>query len=1215
MPVGASSTITCPYCLTSNPSGASVCQNCGSTFTREPLASGTRLEAGRFEVISTLGMGGFGIAYLARDRHHAQNVAIKECFPDGMARRDSNGDVVPLGGHETEFEAVRKRFELEAGTLHAIQHPGTTHLIHTWAERGTTYLAMEYLEGRTLEQLIASGTLSSKRARTMIADLLGLLEVVHARNLVHRDIKPANIVITKSAVELIDFGSAMSFKPGERVKLTSRLVTPAYAPLEQFAQEVTLGPPTDLYALAATFYEAVTGVRPPNALDRANGTPLAPVLSLKPKLSRPLAAALEKALSLRVDQRYQTVQDMLSDILTTAEILKRVKAGRWTGATPKVVSNPPPKPKQTQPTQPKQPRKQRKAPARANPRPQRRPRATPTNARSRVGFWLLAFIWLAFPLTIWLWRLFDMNSLAILPGILLALWISYSSASKRQWGLYLVTMTGTLGLLFTDNLGLTPRPDPQAIALPATSATPPTPPIAPPSPVPPPGVTQPSPPVVNDPSTTTAFKSVRTFRFPGSNNAANPIAALRVAPDGSRMAALMDDGTLYLRGLKPGVRDTSLVFDTTQTTNAIPKPILSADPVPHIDFSEDAKTVYVSFPGGAFFVLDGSGRITTRRALMTQLIGLVRSGTGDDLFVLEAGGTYFDTQRRFQNQKPGIRVVNATTFEDRAFWEVDVQGALLKRDANGTVFLIKSNGRVEKLESATPPTPQFRLQGASGNLTIAVTGKTWVRTNQLDRELVVFTIDPRSQDIDRRASAAPNMELPNAEEALDLAASNDGRYVYVVTEAGVRSYRLVSSRGVLQPPLEEAGFYANRQARSLEVGADGRLYVADSRGTVTVLEDLNTTPKVQPKQPNPSPVPPPFRDFRLTRTFDYPTGVGDVQVSSDDRTLVVSTLNDHALRIVPLAAAATQRKITFGKTGSESSFGYTDSPWFTISPDSRTIYATFAGGALYAIDLNGRIVRRTKIDPGLKSLRVSDDSKWVYVSVNQQTDSFYPQNKRQGLLVLDAQTLQPRRFFPMAGDGWVQVTSVRADLIGVVHNRWVDASSTGRDDFLELNPETGRVVRQYRFDARDAPSSTGAIVLNTPQQLVVLSYSGSGAPFVTIRHDLGAGNRASRRWKSSRDKGACGATLSRDGSRIYVARLEYGLEVLDAASGAVRGRYRRFSQQRDRINVFETQRTGNIVWEYSLQPNALCEVAVDSRGRVFVDDMDGDAVLMLEPSK
>jgi serine/threonine protein kinase len=275
------------------------------------LPFGTTLNRGKYRIEGVLGQGGFAITYKAVEVGRQEVLAIKELFPEDMAHRQHNGSVHVSSGDEAALADLIQHMRREHALLAQIKDDATTYTLDYWEENGSAYMAMEYLEGETLEARIARGALlTSDHALTILRTLLPLLHKVHLLGFLHRDIKPSNIIISKDGPELIDFGSATPFTFGQRIKVTSRFLTPAYAPLEQYGQEVMLGPATDLYALAATVYEALTGTRIPSALDRANGSTLIPLSTIRQDLDPLLIVALEMALELRIDQRPKSAEEM-----------------------------------------------------------------------------------------------------------------------------------------------------------------------------------------------------------------------------------------------------------------------------------------------------------------------------------------------------------------------------------------------------------------------------------------------------------------------------------------------------------------------------------------------------------------------------------------------------------------------------------------------------------------------------------------------------------------------------------------------------------------------------------------------------------------------------------------------------------------------------------------------------------------------------------------
>lgn len=301
----------CPYCASPIPSGAAACPACGMGVDVQGafhLLVGTKLKGGRYTLGKVLGQGGFGITYLGADTQKNRPVAIKELFPEGSTRDRGTRRVVPptalLG---SGFAETMESFEGEARLLSRFKHPGIVRVYDIFEENGTAYLVMEFLKGQTLgKRLEKQGRLPPGEVERIARKLLEALEVVHKAGLLHRDIKPDNVFLHQDGrVVLIDFGSARQFARGKTQRHT-RLVTPGYAPLEQYGTEGRFGPYTDLYALGATLYHALTGAPPPAATDRIQKDP---PLRLPPDTPPGLEQAIRRALEIRVDRRPQSVAE------------------------------------------------------------------------------------------------------------------------------------------------------------------------------------------------------------------------------------------------------------------------------------------------------------------------------------------------------------------------------------------------------------------------------------------------------------------------------------------------------------------------------------------------------------------------------------------------------------------------------------------------------------------------------------------------------------------------------------------------------------------------------------------------------------------------------------------------------------------------------------------------------------------------------------------
>jgi serine/threonine protein kinase len=318
---------TCLSCGSTSPPNASVCRVCSTPLeVSEFLPANTRV--GHFEIEKVLGRGGFGITYKAQDVTSGTTVALKELMPEGMASRGANGAVNIRANQVADFEEIKTKFIAEAQLLRKITDAASAKFVDLVAQNQTLYMAMDFVEGVTLESRIASGSLLSvKETRSILRDVLGVLEEMHLLNILHRDIKPANIILQPGGAKLIDFGSGLRFQKNKTIRVTSRVLTPAYAPLELYGQNIRLSAAADLYSLAATMYEAMTGVRIPSALERANGMKVQSLSSLEPSMPKGLANAIDKALEVRVDVRPKSVQEF-RELLDTPSTAAQVYTNR-----------------------------------------------------------------------------------------------------------------------------------------------------------------------------------------------------------------------------------------------------------------------------------------------------------------------------------------------------------------------------------------------------------------------------------------------------------------------------------------------------------------------------------------------------------------------------------------------------------------------------------------------------------------------------------------------------------------------------------------------------------------------------------------------------------------------------------------------------------------------------------------------------------------------
>lgn len=273
----------------------------------------SRLE--EYVIQSVLGVGGFGITYLARDTRLGSLVAIKEYFPRAYAQRDSTNTIRPNSGGDTgdaeNYLWGLQEFLKEARALAQFKHTNIVRVLRFLEAHGTAYMAMEYEEGENLSGFLArhGGFLSEPLLLNVFLPVLNGLQAVHDAGLLHLDIKPDNIYLRRNGTPmLIDFGSARQRSSANRSQKVA--LTPGYAALEQYPGHGDLGPGADVYSMGATLYRCITGQEPVDAREREHGLkklhvdPLVPAVRFeRPIYSRHIRECVDAALQLKHEDR------------------------------------------------------------------------------------------------------------------------------------------------------------------------------------------------------------------------------------------------------------------------------------------------------------------------------------------------------------------------------------------------------------------------------------------------------------------------------------------------------------------------------------------------------------------------------------------------------------------------------------------------------------------------------------------------------------------------------------------------------------------------------------------------------------------------------------------------------------------------------------------------------------------------------------------------
>ena len=283
------------------------------------LPGGTRLR--EFEVERVVGEGGFSIVYAAVDVNLRRRVALKEYMPTSLARRRDDRTVQPRSERDSEtFDLGRRSFINEARLLARFDHPALVKVHQFWEENGTAYMVMPLYQGRTLKHWLKElgRPPTEEELKDLIAPLLEALEHLHAENVFHRDVAPDNILLLDDGKPvLLDFGAARQVLADSNKALTA-ILKPSYAPIEQYADMAQLrqGPWTDIYALCAVLYFAMTGAAPPSAVARSIIDKMAPATKAGvDRYSAPFLRAIDAGLAVRPEGRPQSVKQFRELVL------------------------------------------------------------------------------------------------------------------------------------------------------------------------------------------------------------------------------------------------------------------------------------------------------------------------------------------------------------------------------------------------------------------------------------------------------------------------------------------------------------------------------------------------------------------------------------------------------------------------------------------------------------------------------------------------------------------------------------------------------------------------------------------------------------------------------------------------------------------------------------------------------------------------------------
>lgn len=269
----------------------------------------------RYVIEEMVGAGGFGITYKAKDTFLGSVVAIKEYYPRSIASRNlDTGEVFLVAiKKENEFIKGKKRFLDEARNMVKFdQHRNIVNVSSYFEENNTAYIIMEYLDGMTLRKALQKQNkpFTTEEAKPVVVAVCDALESMHKEGILHRDVSPDNIIICKDGtVKLLDFGAARFSKEVTPDTEVSIIVKPGFTPPEQYHKVNEQDGRTDLYALGATLYYSVTGVKPEESRDRRKEDTLQEPKALVPEISEYMNNAIMRAMQIKMEDRFESIEE------------------------------------------------------------------------------------------------------------------------------------------------------------------------------------------------------------------------------------------------------------------------------------------------------------------------------------------------------------------------------------------------------------------------------------------------------------------------------------------------------------------------------------------------------------------------------------------------------------------------------------------------------------------------------------------------------------------------------------------------------------------------------------------------------------------------------------------------------------------------------------------------------------------------------------------
>lgn len=287
---------------------------------------------GKYLIGRVIGVGGFGITYIAWDFYQGKRVCVKEYFPREIAVRDFHGSTYseqisisinyssqtysqePEKAQSAYIKGLESYIKEAENLSRYYLMPGIVSIRDFFYGNNTAYIVMEYIDGIDMKKYakFQGGRLSPEVVFALLKNVLKALDTIHKDNIIHRDISPDNIMLSRTMQAiLIDFGAARDYG---NTRNSPILLKHGYAPVEQYDRNAAQGPWTDVYSMCASIYYLLTGVRLPSSKDRLKQDTVQRLSAIGIPISKRQDLAIWKGLSIEANQRYQTMAELYRDL-------------------------------------------------------------------------------------------------------------------------------------------------------------------------------------------------------------------------------------------------------------------------------------------------------------------------------------------------------------------------------------------------------------------------------------------------------------------------------------------------------------------------------------------------------------------------------------------------------------------------------------------------------------------------------------------------------------------------------------------------------------------------------------------------------------------------------------------------------------------------------------------------------------------------------------